>query len=938
MLSRSSGRSATIWAASFVACLLLALGIGLSLTCSAPAADSKKSLATVAAPNPSQDPVCKIWPGADQKALYAFLDHYCYYGWVKDQEVRNTGPYINDDLDFGVHPAVRVYYSPAMWKWMSDGRKGPLTGEAMVVKEQYNTPAQQYAGMSDQDLLGQLCEWTVMVHAPKDSADGWFWADHGNPHTDATLGCADGKLPAKPTFDQKVEFELSYPGSGLGLYCLNCHASAVSERTYSATENVNGEPLTYLTVPPASGPAKLKKASFAAGFHAALKHRPTIEPLKLPDPLEQPSEAFLALYPEIKPVATKEVEKNAAMPPETYDHVVMPPHPDKAVQFATSDQCLGCHDPAADTIWHPPMLYPDQRTGQTVNLAPYGEWRASMMGLAGRDPIFFAQLDSELALHPGESAQTQDTCLHCHGVMGQRQFAHDTGGMFTRAQVNLYSTILDDNIKAPNKYGALAREGISCTVCHHISPDGLGTEASFTGNFKLDPSDEINGPFDHKVLEQPMKHALGITPKYGAVIKSAALCGSCHTIELPVYDGSTPVIDPKTGKPKMFLEQATYLEWKNSVYQDEEGKVNYATARTCQSCHMPQEYQGNPLTLAIAYIETGDFPDTENRMKAADITPEPRANFARHTLLGVNLFGLELFQQFPLILGIRTVDPMVPDSTQLGLVTATQSSVDLARHESAEVAITSLGADAGKLDAQVQITNLAGHKLPSGVGFRRAFVDFRVEDGDGNSLWESGATDGLGVILGVGGKPLKTEFFGPDQQAWQPPYDKIVSEDQVQIFQELVRNPKGLITTSFLALDQEIKDNRLLPRGWRLDGPDGERTKPCAWDEQTKDCVFLDKPGYNDGGGYDRLTYEVACTPALATAARVTATLYYQSIPPAYLKQRFTDAKGWDTKRLYYFGSMLNTEMKKSPIKDWKIRIASTSAELPAGGVCGGKP
>ena len=31
----------------------------------------------------------------------------------------------------------------------------------------------------------------------------------------------------------------------------------------------------------------------------------------------------------------------------------------------------------------------------TVNISPYGEWRASPMGLAGRDPVFYAQLESE---------------------------------------------------------------------------------------------------------------------------------------------------------------------------------------------------------------------------------------------------------------------------------------------------------------------------------------------------------------------------------------------------------------------------------------------------------------------------------------------------------------------------------------------------------------
>ena len=39
-----------------------------------------------------------------------------------------------------------------------------------------------------------------------------------------------------------------------------------------------------------------------------------------------------------------------------------------------------------------------------VNLSPYGTWRTSPMGLAGRDPIFFAQLASETqTFHPAIS-------------------------------------------------------------------------------------------------------------------------------------------------------------------------------------------------------------------------------------------------------------------------------------------------------------------------------------------------------------------------------------------------------------------------------------------------------------------------------------------------------------------------------------------------------
>jgi hypothetical protein len=60
-----------------------------------------------------------------------------------------------------------------------------------------------------------------------------------------------------------------------------------------------------------------------------------------------------------------------------------------------------------------------------INMSPYTEWRASMMGLAGRDPIFHAQLESEKTLYPERREFFDNTCYRCHGVMGQRQLSTD---------------------------------------------------------------------------------------------------------------------------------------------------------------------------------------------------------------------------------------------------------------------------------------------------------------------------------------------------------------------------------------------------------------------------------------------------------------------------------------------------------------------------------
>ena len=45
------------------------------------------------------------------------------------------------------------------------------------------------------------------------------------------------------------------------------------------------------------------------------------------------------------------------------------------------------------------------------------------------------------------------------------------------------------------------------------------------------------------------------------------------------------------------------------------------------------------------------------------------------------------------------------------------------------------------------IDNLVGHRFPSGVGFRRAFLELAVLDGAGEVLWASGRTDGAGVLV-----------------------------------------------------------------------------------------------------------------------------------------------------------------------------------------------
>ena len=834
--------------------------------------------------------------------LDKFLKDGGYLSWQHDREIRTTGPYING-LSYGVHPAVKIYYSPEMWNWMIHGRRGEIPDGAMIVKEQYPLPAQPQP-TADYKLQG----YSVMVRDGKASWDGWYWS------SGAGLG-------------DPYQFPFPYPWAGFGQYCVNCHGSADNTQvTYSTVRNVVGDPITYLTVMPTMTPREPEDLDIHSRV-AMRRLRLAAGADTLPQP--PPSPAFMALYNSIK---LGDVPRPFALPPESYDSVWQGPRPNGQKMFLTSDQCIGCHDATQNNHAMPNMVYLPPGSKTNYNLSPYAEWRASMMGLSGRDPIFFAQVETERTLYPTLGDQIDNKCFSCHGVMGQRQLAADTKdkGLFTHEML----TAIPPERNAT--YGSLARDSISCTVCHRISDEGLGTQASYTGQFKIGNVDEIYGPYKD-VATVPMEHSLGLTPKQTKAdqIKKSALCGSCHIVETPVLsDGGASEPDPINHPKQISHEQNTYFEWRNSIYSDEM-QPPPKTAKTCQQCHMPGDYNGDPLKFRIASIEDDTFPFTDNRTPDADITmkirgsadpnneSDPNNRFSRHLLVGVNLFGMRLFRQYYDSIGLRYKDPMATWGTpQPGMVTAENSSLRQASRETVDVEIVSVKATSTGYDVTVRVTNKAGHKMPSGVGFRRAFVEFEVLDPAGEPLWASGRTNELGVILdGLTNNPLPTEFFARDPagaQVYQPYWPSISRGDQVQIYEELSKDKKvnGVFTTSFLSLALEVKDTRLMPKGWKRDGPDAEITKPNGGEGRPVSKTYF------DGSGADEFVYSVNLGGRRARAATVSAKLFYQAIPPYYLQQRFTTAPaGTFTKNLWYYGSRLNINEPGSQLASWKLQL-----------------
>jgi hypothetical protein len=916
-----------------------------------------------------------------EKTLDAFFEHMCHRnekaGWVRDKGVRDTGPWIGTYADgkwsgryFGTHAPVVIWYSPDMLAWLKKNRPengpapktpAPIPDGAMMVKEMYQPPGAACAAIDPLRLKPLKNGAAVMVRDRKASHDGWFWGWYG-------FGKNSGWAPDWPALSTSP-----YPNMGFGQYCTNCHASAHDNQTFADLKNIKGEP---------GIPLVFLSQNFFLDPSWEVQSKHIAEAAQKKQSIQAPAydQLFLATF-RVSGETPQTDMKAIALPPSTYDNVwVKSGKPDASSEYITSDQCVGCHS-AGGTGLQFDMTEPGPN-GLLINVSPYGLWRGSPMGLAGRDPVFYAQLASENdTFHPGSKPEVQDTCLGCHGILGQRQYGIDALPQkdgkctpFSRDAVNAEPYEPGNPLEHLARYGGLARDGISCAACHRmvmgkadtakfehapqnkcvlerqdaLNPGFKDFGKTFTGSFLVGSADKLYGPFtDPKTV--PMDHALGNIPEHNANILQSETCGSCHTVHLPIMHPETTI--------GHVYEQTTYPEWAFSDYRtgtSPDGNLPHGKgprAQSCQGCHMPStDAAKKPYRSKIATIqEYTNFPQAEHTADPKDLDLSARDGFAKHTLVGLNVFLLEMAQQFFETLGIREADPMLTQKGVNPLPTTENAMLDQALNRTAKISVGNVHVASGALSARVTVENLSGHKFPSGVGFRRAFVEFDVLDASGNVLWGSGRTNKVGVILGSTGLPIAGELWwkqgcsariDPEKRIHQPHYQEITSQDQAQIYQELVSTPppgpgakcgahatpQGELTTSFLSICAKVKDNRLLPHGFldlkaredisRALGADKDMAEESGADGVGND------PDYVHGGG-DSLTYRVPVAELHGKPAAVRATLYYQPTPPFFLQDRFCTSKSVDTKRLFYVTG--NLQLDKPQIEGWKLKVVETA-------------
>jgi hypothetical protein len=466
-------------------------------------------------------------------------------------------------------------------------------------------------------------------------------------------------------------------------------------------------------------------------------------------------------------------------------------------KFHTSDRCLACHNGLSSP------------SGKDVSIG--FNWRSSIMANSSRDPYWQASVRRETIDHPEARAMIEDECSTCHMPIAHLD-AKEKGRL---TEVFAQLPLTDDT-----KKNAAAKDGVSCSVCHQIANEKLGSRESFNGQFVVEsPRSKDNhpeyGPF---AIENGQARIMqsstgGFRPTEDAHIRDSALCATCHTLY-------TKALAPGGKELGLFPEQVPFLEWLHS---------DYPKKNTCQSCHMPEVQEDAPIAAVLGVLRQG---------------------VRQHTFVGANFFMLNLLNLHR--------DELAVDALPTELTAEADRTTDFLRSQSARVTIRNVAVDASHLNVDVFVENLTGHKLPTAYPSRRAWLHLLVHDRDGNKVFESGGLNSDGSIQG--------NDNDVDPSRFEPHYTKITSADEVQIYEPILKDQAGHVTTGLSQAVGYLKDNRLLPSGFQ---------KQTAEKDIAATGEANDDPNFTDAGHLVR--YSVPITNAQGPF-RVIVELWYQPI------------------------------------------------------------
>ena len=475
-----------------------------------------------------------------------------------------------------------------------------------------------------------------------------------------------------------------------------------------------------------------------------------------------------------------------------------------STHFSGSQNCAECHDGIKDSS-----------NGKDVSLVK--AWKGTMMGNAAIDPLYLAKVASEVKRNPEFKEVIEAKCSRCHMPMAHVEagFSGDATAMFG-----------DGFLNPENPYYDAAKDGVSCTLCHQIEDTlQLGTDEGFSGQFEV--SENIGadraayGPYTNPKT-QPMINSVQFTPKESSHMSQSKLCASCHNLDTPVINAQGGSLSGDT-----FPEQAVYTEWEYSEFN---------TTKSCQECHMPQ-------TEGSVVISTkGNVGE--------------RSPFHQHQFIGANTYMLEILKNNRTKLG-AVADTATFDES----ITNTRDFLKAA----ADVTIGSTGFENGTLKFSVLVRNHSGHKFPTSLPSRRAWLHVKVTNAANQTLFESGAMNSEGQIIGV----------DDNTDDYEVHYEKIDDASEVQVYEPIMADTDGTMTYTFMQASRYLKDNRILPLGFKVNAPANAQ----PYGEAVDDNDFV--------GGSDTVAYEV--TDLAEDDYTITVTLHYQTASYGFMQDLYSD-------------------------------------------------
>ncbi|MEA3275063.1 MAG: cytochrome c3 family protein [Pseudomonadota bacterium] len=479
----------------------------------------------------------------------------------------------------------------------------------------------------------------------------------------------------------------------------------------------------------------------------------------------------------------------------------------------------------------------------------YEEWVGSMMGNTIRDPAFFAtlnvanqdfidyvnslsaddraQLLEDLKLPPDADEEllpvTADLCLRCHAPAGWLEgHSEPPTPSFPFLKGQFWgAAFLEESVTDPVDLLAESEaemEGVQCDTCHRTY-DGQRRSSRHDGSTMMAGN---GGMFVS--LENPFEEEHGFIPDTVFDFqKEGDFCGTCHDVTNPLITTKTE-IDGVVPENMPHPIERTYTEWFWSGYRNN---------KRCQDCHAPMKFLGAQTWLL-----------------------SPGLN---------NLWG--------------NVDQKWVDRGY-----TVSASRDLALKDGAERNRKFMAEAAAKLEfvdspkraragrevtVNVKVTNLTGHKLPTGFAEgRQMWIHIKAVDKDGNVFFEDGALDGDGALI----RNAQTKVYEQEILAEGYPF---IDDDAKDLDGDGVISPEEIEKAQhfhFVLMNKIIKDNRIPPMGYNK----------AAY--QADGAFIVPADTYADGQYWDTTPYTFTIPVSARRLVEVTATLYYQTFNREYME------------------------------------------------------